>query len=520
MSRIHKCTLLFLGLLLGVLLFIDLNRVPPVWYDEGWALSLARNWVKLGHYGQLLSGKPVPQSILNTGFPVIAPIALSFRIFGVGIWQGRLPGIFFTLGALGLMYYLASYLYNKAVATGTLVILLLMSDLYPGFVLSPIIIGRQALGEMPALFYILAGYVVFLLAWRRPWLMPVAACCWGLALLTKPQVFPFLVGSLLIPLLLAAFNRCWGSARLLTLGLAGSLIAAGLLGWLQSVFLSGQTLSSAPAHSVYDVLYDTYSFFTYVVVLVMPLRSQALRVIVVFGLPTMLGLGYVAREFIRKYDKAVLDDGLEMARLALWVLVSSWVLWYALLSIGWSRYLFPALFLGGVFVAGSIYDLTVGFDLSATIKRDSWNLAHGRLNVQNIGAVLAIVLMCIRIPTTLGILYYNYTVIADDSVLKVAEFLNTETAPDALVETYDSEIFFCLERDYHYPPDQVQTQLNRYYILGQAATIVYDPLNADPDYLVVGPQGKLWHLYDSVLENGAFRLVMDNNRYAVYERVR
>ena len=48
----------------------------------------------------------------------------------------------------------------------------------------------------------------------------------------------------------------------------------------------------------------------------------------------------------------------------------------------------------------------------------------------------------------------------------------------------------------------------------------YNPLAADPDYLVVGPFMRDWRLYDPVLATGAFRLLQRYGDYEVYERVR
>src|SRR3954453_16311281 len=62
---------------------------PGVWWDEGWTMSVARNLAERGHYGRLLDGQLAPPG-LEAAFPVTAPIALCFELFGVGIWQGRL----------------------------------------------------------------------------------------------------------------------------------------------------------------------------------------------------------------------------------------------------------------------------------------------------------------------------------------------------------------------------------------------------------------------------------------------
>src|SRR5690349_1051953 len=98
---------------------------PTIGWDEGWTLSVARNWVERGHYGRLLDGQLAPPG-LEAAFPVTAPVALSFELFGVGIWQGRLFGVLCTIAALALMYYLALRLYNRSVAIGTLFVLLLL----------------------------------------------------------------------------------------------------------------------------------------------------------------------------------------------------------------------------------------------------------------------------------------------------------------------------------------------------------------------------------------------------------
>src|SRR5437867_2492656 len=153
-NHLHTGAGALLALILLLLGTINLGSVPPLWWDEGWTLTVARTWVERGHYGRLLAGQLVPSG-LEAAFPVTAPIALSFRLLGIGVWQGRLVGVFFTLGTLALMYYLARCLYDRSVAIGTLAVLLFLS---PDPAIHPILMGRQVLGEMPALFYLLAGY--------------------------------------------------------------------------------------------------------------------------------------------------------------------------------------------------------------------------------------------------------------------------------------------------------------------------------------------------------------------------
>src|SRR2546422_620504 len=138
---------------------LNLEVAPPLGWDEGWTLMVARNWVERGHYGRLLDGAQVAPG-LAAALPAVAPIALCFRLFGVGVWQGRLPGVLFTVAALVVLYCLVCRLYGHRVAAAALGFLLLV----PGHVpFHPLFWGRQALAEMPLLFYLLAGSCCLLL---------------------------------------------------------------------------------------------------------------------------------------------------------------------------------------------------------------------------------------------------------------------------------------------------------------------------------------------------------------------
>jgi hypothetical protein len=77
-----------------------------------------------------------------------------------------------------------------------------------------------------------------------------------------------------------------------------------------------------------------------------------------------------------------------------------------------------------------------------------------------------------------------------------------------------------VNRRIHYPPDQVHVELNRRTFRGEPIPIHYDPLGANPEYLVVGKHSRMWKLYDEVLASGAFRYRLRIGRYDVYERVR
>jgi hypothetical protein len=190
-----------------------------------------------------------------------------------------------------------------------------------------------------------------------------------------------------------------------------------------------------------------------------------------------------------------------------------------LFSVGVPRYLFPAIFFGSPFVASLLYDLTDRYSLVSTLSRATSLLRKGA-NRQTAAAWLAIALLVLTVPITVLTLNNYYFRNTSTAAVQVADFLNTQTPPDALIETYESELHFLLNRRYHYPPDQLHVELNRRSLLHQAMTIDYDPLAANPDYLVVGQFARENQLYQPAIDSGAFRTLRAFAGYVVYQRVR
>ncbi len=188
---------------------------PEFWWDEGWTLSVARNVVERGHYGRLLDGQPAPGG-LEASPVVTLPVALSFQVFGVGLWQGRLVSLAAAAAALALMFVLAARLDDRRVAWGTLGALLLLTA-HPQ--LNALLTGRQALGEMPMLLFLMGGYLCLDTAVRgRALWIALAALLWALASLAKAQTLPFWVVSLAGATGVALLMHRWRAAALVAGG--------------------------------------------------------------------------------------------------------------------------------------------------------------------------------------------------------------------------------------------------------------------------------------------------------------
>jgi hypothetical protein len=498
----------FIAALIFLMGTLNLERMPALWWDEGWTLSVARNWVETGQYGRLLEGQPDSPG-LSAAFPVVAPVALSFKLFGIGLWQGRLPGVVFTGFSLVLVFYLAGQIYGQEIALGTLFVLLLMT-VAPW--LHPILVGRQVLGEMPAIFYLLTGFAFFWLALRRSilFLLP-ATLFWGIALKSKAQVPPFFYFSLLVPLGISLIKRWWRQALVLVMGPAGAWLAGNWITRLQGIILAGHTIPGSPLNGLYAVT---------ALVPNLGVRLNAVQSALAYACPALFGLVHAAWEAAGRLGSDNLDPSTSVVRLSLLALGAGWLGWYLALGMWWPRYLFPAVFIGSMFAAAFLYRLTGGYNWRATILEASAMILRRRISRGRLGALLACVLIGLTVPLTVMMSLISYLPRGEQPAIQVARYLDTHIPNDALIETYDSELLFLSHQKFHYPPDPVSVLLQRRAEIDPTLNVDYNPLDADPDYLVVGPFSQKWNLYDHVLASGEFRLMHQVPGYQIYARAR
>lgn len=465
-----------------------IEHSPSLCFDEGWVLSVAKNWAEGHGYNQYLLDKPVPAKMLNIGFPAIAPIALSFRVWSVGIWQGRLPSLLFSVGSLLLLYFLSSRLFTVQVARITLLAVFLLSG-----VLHPLIWGKQAIGEVSATFYLLAGLAVFLVGGRTRTLLVLSGVLLSLACVTKQQFLPFVTAALFAPLILAALHKSWQQARILVYWLGSMAMSFLVLVYVQRT-LVGDEILTEPG------LYSSTAFVT-----VPSVRLLALLGLLIQGLPTLLGLSYACRRESFQYSSRQ-----RITQLVLLTFSLSWMAWYVLCSVGWARYLYPCLLAASPFV-GQFFDSLIRQMRRALEQRRVWA-----------GLVTTLLVAGLVIWSgsfTVTAVSKNLSV-RDDSLIHLAGFLNG-LKDGRVIESLDMEVFFMLRtRNYHHPPDRVQLLLNKRSFLGEEVVIDYDPLAADPEYLVIGPASRGWGVYEPVLKENYFVPLGRAGNYEVYRRVR
>jgi hypothetical protein len=167
-----------------------------------------------------------------------------------------------------------------------------------------------------------------------------------------------------------------------------------------------------------------------------------------------------------------------------------------------------------------LYRLTNGYDLFGMLQRMTAPLRERRFSRDSGAGWLAVLILIVTLPLSMVNLTRYYLLYSDDAAQQTAAYFNTQSAPDTRIETYESELHFLLNRNYHWPPDQVHVELNKRSLLGWKTTVDYDPLADDPEYLVVGIYARENGLYKPVIAAGHFRLLQQIGVYDLYVRVR
>jgi 4-amino-4-deoxy-L-arabinose transferase-like glycosyltransferase len=519
LSSHHLFNKLFPGLFWAAFIFIilflllyELNNWPSVWWDEGWTLDAARNWITHGHLGHYLDGQPVAARS-PVRFPVVVPVSLSMKIFGIGTWQGRLPEVILTVLSLGLTVYLCTKMFNRRIGIATIFLTLLLSI----YVINPLVIGRQVMAEMPMMFYLFAGYSLLWLALTRsPAWCVGAALLFGVAIHAKLQVPPFWLFSISLAIIMSVFYRQRRSTTIL-IGVAfGSIVIAILVLLVQNWLMPGSLEDPA----LIKILFNSVIF-----VIAKSVRISALSQILVFGAPLVLAYIWTGWRTLRTSEisrgsamaqRSTVETNKTILQTALGGLGASWFVWYAFMSLPTPRYMFPPFFIGCMFIAAYLDELTGGFDLRVFVQRFSDPLLRRKFTFINLQIFVMLIALCINLIAVIKLAQYGLTIQRYDPILASA-YLRENIPAGARVETFESELFFLApEVDYHFPSDFVSMQAQRKTSIDPQFPIDYDPLEAKPDYIVVGPIGHLWPIYDDVVKQEFSHLEADIGNYQIY----
>ena len=506
----------------------------PIWWDEGWNLLVAQSLATRGIYGEVMQGREVPVGVAGSA-TVILPIALSYKLLGIGLLQSRLPALLWFSIALGSGWLLCRQLFSRKAAAA---FMLLVLTLYGHGQIYAASMGTQAVGEMPMLACVLLGYVCFLKgalqlsllansapkpARRAAWLwIACAALCFGLSLATKLQIRPFLFCALAAPLIAAAIARQWRLVKLWSAVAAGSCAAWSLAAVVEKLLLpnGSDPIDAALQYSLTALVTDGGIRSASIALIWRYAGAAVLAVLISTGL-------FIAGPAWRKLPETLFVES--ALRLSLTVLCGSWFVWFAALSAGWPRYLFPPAFLSLLLLAAVLSILSADFSIAETKHRISAALRKEELRSGESRAAVTCGVACLAalvfeiaaaIPATTAFWYRSVPLQSYAWLTETAGWLNTNVPPRQVVETYESQLLFLLDAEYHHPPAQLHLEMMYRRFFDPAHALPYDPMRVNPDFLVVGSGARTSGLYRRETKSGDFALVRQFGPYAIFRRVR
>lgn len=241
MNDSAKDTIVWIGLL-SVFLFVNifslstLTTKPALWYDEGMNIELARNFSEFGKLDLMV--KPMQFSgqgalIGSTGYPTTVPLAAFFKLFGFGLPQARVYMLLWMNALLFCLFYFTRKKWGASVALAVLLLTATFAPFYGN--------GRSVMGEIPGFTFLLLS----LLWYQYKNNFFVTGIFLGLAVISKPSVYLFLIPAFVILLL---FERKDFFMRALTLGIGALMPLFVWIGIYADTALSPSTWQSLRAH--------------------------------------------------------------------------------------------------------------------------------------------------------------------------------------------------------------------------------------------------------------------------------
>ncbi len=444
---------------------------PAPWFDEGLNVSTAATLAQTGQYALPDSAGPrVFDPAIQTGPTVLAPVALSLRLFGIGIMQARAAMLPFV--ALALMTYL---LVARRLLGGDgllALLLLVIGNLEP--YASFTYMSRQVLGEVPATGFILLG---LLLWWRGlerhghgqqnlMW----AGLAWGLAMVTKPQIMLLLPAGVAV---LAALDYIYYRQARWRAFIVPGIIAGGCVAaWYGAQFA---ILGPAQFENNAAILR----------------QGAALHIIGLDAVHVRHALGVLWRSGWWAWGLPGIAWGLWQARRRTWqgfchaaalALPLVALAWFVLFSVGWGRYAFYTLVLSPLWTAGLLADVW------RRRERLKVNLTWRRWIA---GALVTAYVGVLGRP-----LVSNLIAPVDTGYLAMRDYLAAKVPANAVIESWEWEMSLEAKQSIHHPTTAVTNLITDYMADDRRPPAkVYDARQAQPAYILVGAFGGWTSIY-------------------------
>lgn len=489
-------------LLLGLLAFVNLGAWPLLWFDEGIHLHVPKALVLFGVYADYSSeGFRHYGPTMSVGPTVMLPIAAVFEAVGISLGAARAVIASYLVAAVVCLFLLARRLGGESIAWVAAALMVSSTGV------DLLFYGRQTLGEVPALFFVISGLLAWFAAWERPTHARLAAAgvLFGLAVVTKYQ---FLI--LIAPGLALAWvvNRVYHRVlpdRVFVWPLALTMVAFGAWQGSAVLYLGPSTVSENLALMRRAAAGAAFGFSLANV-------QRAAATTVSFWLYGGLLIPALVHAAVHGFERS--REGFRWT--VILCLIVPIVGWFLVFSVGWPRYAFPAYALASLLVARLLADLTDGFSRPRDLP---W--AAGRADARALAvSAAAWVLLAVIVALPLARRTASIVRPPENFPRLAAAYLERHVPHDQLVETWEPELGFLTDHRYHYPPPALLIDAVAHrFAGGPSPSASYDFRTGGlPDYVVRGEFATWVDAYPEARLQGAYDLTATIGPYSIYQR--
>lgn len=490
--------------LILILSLVNLTEFPVTWFDEGSHLHVPKTLVRFGVYADYSSeGFRYYGPTVGVGPTVFLPIALVFKLLGVGLLQARIVMAIFLLLLLYFFYRLGVRLLGENYAL--LAVLLLLGSQSSNV----IEYGRQVLGEVPGMLFVLAAIFLWFREWEKPRYLQLllVGLLFGLAMVTKYQyviiVVPVLAISWVVNLV---YYRVIPQKSFIIPGIIAGVVMLLWMGY-QIVYLGPSTISENLA---------SFRQFTSGAALVFSpsLMRRAFNELVSFK--TLAGgfLPFIFYSFFLAISRS--KNGLQWG--VIFILIATNLGWYVVASISWLRYAFPGLLMLCLVAAQFFKDMFNKLELHIPTLWKDFRMGSPLMhqNAARYGLVLWVIFM-VGLPLAQNLASVVLTPF--NAPQAMAEYMDTNIPKEALVETWEPEMGFLTDHNYHFPPQLLlNTSVGYIWTGGTAPAVEYNFVQTErPAYVLMGEFSRWVDVYPMDFLQANYELETTIGAYELYK---
>ena len=450
------------------LIFYRLKFYPQPWFDEGIHLLLAK---------QLASGQGYPFDT-TLGPTIILPVSLSMRIAGIYLLPARIIMSIYLGACIFVFYKLTAFL----CCIKTAIIASFFLVISPGVDL--LYLGRQMLGEVPALFYFLAATILFFKTLKNEnkryntIISVLVGILFSLSILSKYQLLILLPAWLLYWLInILYYKKHKNLSFFIPFLTMLSITTIWLLFVNQHVPKNAEQTTQFLSRGILN-----FSFTQF---------KESIK----FLISKEMFWGWYLPGFLLAFIKSVKKSQEGVFWGWLFTISLAWLIWFVLFSVSWPRYAFLISALGSIFVTEIFSELTNGF--SFPHKKDIQSLLKGKINN---GLIINIIILAF-LAINLGFETLSQTklilISGNNESYQISEYVKKHTPENTIIETYEPAICFLADAACHLPPSEIMDASITYiWYKGSPPSEIYKLEENLHPYLLTGPFSTWVKLYD------------------------